>query len=151
MNLSRRVLAPFLFAIVLFAGPARTADLQSVRVGVLPNDDMISVLYAQQTGMFKDAGLEVQIDKSSANGSAIAAAVQSGAYDIGKSSITPIFDAYLHNVPFWIIATGAMYQSSKPYVGFLVPTGLADQVGQGSRRRCYRGEHHPRSRTARRV
>jgi ABC-type nitrate/sulfonate/bicarbonate transport system substrate-binding protein len=110
------------FAIVLLAAPAaRTADLQTVRVGLLPNDDMISVLYAQQSGMFKDAGLDVQLDKSSPNGSAIATAVTSGAYDIGKSSITPIFDAYLHGVPFWIIAVGAMYQSSKPYVGFIVP------------------------------
>jgi NitT/TauT family transport system substrate-binding protein len=124
MTLSLRALArllPLVFAVVLFAGPGRTADLQTVRVGVLPNDDMMSVLYAQQTGMFKDAGLDVQLDKSSPNGSAIATAVTSGSYDIGKSSITPIFDAYLHNVPFWIIATGAMYQSSKPYVGFLVP------------------------------
>ncbi len=97
------------------------ADLQTVRVGLLPNDDMISVLYAQQSGMFKDAGLDVVLDKTSPNGSAIASAVSSGNYDIGKSSITPIFDAYLHNVPFWIIATGAMYQSTKPYVGFIVP------------------------------
>src|SRR5665213_2010000 len=82
---------------------------------------MISVLYAQQTGMFKAAGLDVQLDKSSPNGSAIASAVTAGSYDIGKSSITPLFDAHLHGVPFWIIATGAMYQSSKPYVGFIVP------------------------------
>jgi NitT/TauT family transport system substrate-binding protein len=117
-----RVLA-CVFALVIFgSGPARTADLQTVRVGVLPNDDMISVLYAQQTGMFKDAGLDVVLDKSSPNGSAIATAVTAGSYDIGKSSITPLFDAYLHNVPFWIIATAAMYQSSKPYVGFIVPT-----------------------------
>jgi NitT/TauT family transport system substrate-binding protein len=109
----------FVFALAMLgAGPVQ---LQTVRIGVLPNDDMMSVLYAQQTGMFKAAGLDVVLDKSSQNGSAIAAAVASGSYDIGKSSITPIFDAYLHNVPFWIIATGAMYQSSKPYVGFLVP------------------------------
>jgi NitT/TauT family transport system substrate-binding protein len=117
-----RLLA-FVFALAVFAaGPARTADLQTVRVGLLPNDDMMSVLYAQQTGMFKDAGLDVILDKSSPNGSAIATAVTAGSYDIGKSSITPLFDAYLHNVPFWIIATGAMYQSTKPYVGFIVPT-----------------------------
>ena len=112
-----RVLS-FVFALVMLgAGPA---ELQTVRIGVLPNDDMMSVLYAQQTGMFKEAGLDVQLDKSSPNGSAIAAAVASGSYDIGKSSITPIFDAHLHGLPFTIIATGALYDSRKPYVGFLV-------------------------------
>jgi ABC-type nitrate/sulfonate/bicarbonate transport system substrate-binding protein len=106
------------FALTLFgAGPA---ELQTVKIGVLPNDDMISVLYAQQSGMFKEAGLDVQLDKSSPNGSAIASAVAAGSYDIGKSSITPIFDAHLHGLPFTIIATGALYDSRKPYVGFLV-------------------------------
>jgi NitT/TauT family transport system substrate-binding protein len=115
-------LLTFAFVLALLGSRATgAADLQTVRVGLLPNDDMISVLYAQQTGMFKDAGLDVVLDKTSPNGSAIASAVSSGNYDIGKSSITPIFDAYLHNVPFWIIATGAMYQSTKPYVGFIVP------------------------------
>jgi ABC-type nitrate/sulfonate/bicarbonate transport system substrate-binding protein len=116
-----RLLACAFALVVLGAGPVNPADLQTVKVGLLPNDDMISVLYAQQSGMFKDAGLDVILDKSSPNGSAIATAVTAGSYDIGKSSITPIFDAYLHNVPFWIIATGAMYQSTKPYVGFIVP------------------------------
>jgi NitT/TauT family transport system substrate-binding protein len=98
-----------------------TPALQTVRIGVLPNDDMISVVYAQQSGMFKEAGLDVVLDKSSPNGSAIATAVAAGSYDIGKSSITPLFDAHLHGVPFTIIATAALYDSSKPYVGFLVP------------------------------
>ena len=92
-----------------------------MRVGVLPNDDMIAVLYAQQSGMFKNAGLDVTIDKSSPNGSAIATAVLAGSYDIGKASITTMIDAHLHGVPYWIIGTAALYQSSKPYVGFFVP------------------------------
>lgn len=110
------------FALVAFGSlPAKTAELQPVRVGVLPNDDMIAVLYAQQSGMFKAAGLDVTIDKSSPNGSAIATAVLAGSYDIGKASITTMFDAHLHGVPYWIIGTAALYQSSKPYVGFFVP------------------------------
>src|ERR1700761_2393538 len=123
MNVSARTIARILSLAVAFvmvgAGPV---TLQPVHIGVLPNDDMVAVLYAQQTGMFKAAGLDVTIDKSSPNGAAIATAVSAGAYDIGKSSINAMFDAYLHNVPFWIIGTAALYQSSKPYVGFFVPT-----------------------------
>lgn len=100
---------------------ASPAPLQTLRVGVLPNDDMVAVLYAQQTGMFKAAGLDVVLDKSSPNGAAIATAVSAGALDIGKSSINAMFDSYLHGIPFQIIGTAALYQSSKPYVGFFAP------------------------------
>jgi ABC-type nitrate/sulfonate/bicarbonate transport system substrate-binding protein len=123
---TRTLLAFIALAIALASvQPANAQDaakpLQTVRIGVLPNDDMISVLYAQQSGLFKAAGLDVVLDKSSPNGSAIATAVAAGSYDIGKSSITPIFDAHLHGLPFVIIGTAALYQSDKPYVGFIVP------------------------------
>ena len=113
-------------AVTVMAGrpapvPAQNAALIPVHVGVLPNDDMIAVLYAQKTGMFAKAGLDVQIDRSSPNGSAIASAVSSGAYDIGKSSITTIFDAYLKGLPFTLIGTAAVYESKAPYVGMMVP------------------------------
>jgi ABC-type nitrate/sulfonate/bicarbonate transport system substrate-binding protein len=127
---ARTLLSTLILAVAtLGAGPAPAGmvaqdaakPLQTIRIGLLPNDDMISVLYAQQTGMFKDAGLDVVLDKSSPNGSAIATAVAAGSYDIGKTSITPIFDAHLHGLPFTIIGTAALYDSSKPYVGFIVP------------------------------
>jgi NitT/TauT family transport system substrate-binding protein len=129
------VLALATVGITSSATVAQTPALQTIKIGVLPNDDMISVLYAQQTGMFKAAGLDVQLDKSSPNGSAIATAVAAGSYDIGKSSITPIFDAHLRGLPFTIIGTAALYQSEKPYVGFIVPIDspikTTKQLGQG--------------------
>ena len=104
-------------------------------IGLLPNDDMISVLYAQQSGMFKAAGLDVVLDKSSPNGSAIATAVAAGSYEIGKSSITTMFDSHLHGLPFTIIGTAALYQAEKPYVGFIVPIDspikTTKQLGSG--------------------
>jgi NitT/TauT family transport system substrate-binding protein len=141
MQAVRRVWT-FAFALVLafgiapLAGSAQTAPpLQTIKIGLLPNDDMVSVLYAVQSGMFKDAGLDVQLDKSSPNGSAIATAVASGSYDIGKSSITPIFDAHLRGLPFQIIGVAALYQASKPYVGFIVPIDspikTTKQLGSG--------------------
>ena len=120
MKLPRRALCAALLA--LFAAPlgAQTASTP-VRVGVLGNDDMISVLWAQRTGLYAKAGLDVQIDKSSANGAAIAAAVVAGAYDIGKASAPAIIDAHLKGLPFVIIGTAAVYESKAPYVGFIVP------------------------------
>jgi ABC-type nitrate/sulfonate/bicarbonate transport system substrate-binding protein len=100
---------------------AQTPALTTVRVGVLGNDDMISVLYAQKTGMYAKAGLDVQIDKSSPNGSAIAAAVAAGSYDIGKASAPALIDAHLKGLPFVVIGTAAVYERKAPYVALIVP------------------------------
>jgi ABC-type nitrate/sulfonate/bicarbonate transport system substrate-binding protein len=96
-----------------------------LHLGVTPNDDMISVVYAKQTGMFERAGLDVTIEKAQ-NGAAIAAAVASGAYEIGKSSTTPLFDAHVHGVPFVLIAPAAIYESTAPYGGIVTPVPLKD-------------------------
>jgi NitT/TauT family transport system substrate-binding protein len=118
-------------ALLLARGPV-SADppaLIPVHVGVLPNDDMMSVIYATQTGMFRKAGLDVTLEKSS-SGSAIAAAVASGSFDIGKSSITPMFDAHEKGIPFEIIAAGAIYESKAPYGGMLVPADAPARDGK---------------------
>lgn len=99
--------------------PAQTA-LTTVRVGVLPNDDMIALLYGVRTGLFAKAGLDVEIDRSASNGAAIAAAVTGGSLDIGKSSLQTLIEAHIHNVPFWLIGTAAVYDSRAPYAGLLV-------------------------------
>jgi ABC-type nitrate/sulfonate/bicarbonate transport system substrate-binding protein len=122
MNLVRTVLVAIaLLSIGLPVAAQPAPALTPVRVGVLGNDDMISVLYAQRTGMYAKAGLDVQIDKSSPNGSAIAAAVAAGSYDIGKASAPALIDAHLKGLPFVVIGTAAVYERKAPYVALIVP------------------------------
>ena len=90
-----------------------------IRVGGSPNDDMTAVVYAARTGMYQRAGLDVTIEKTN-SGAAAAAAVASGAFDIGKSSISSIFDAHVKGIPFTVIAPAAIYDSKSPYGGFLL-------------------------------
>jgi NitT/TauT family transport system substrate-binding protein len=121
-----KILGAVAIALVLCCAARAPADepaLIPVHIGVLPNDDMMSVIYAQQTGMFAKAGLDVTLEKSS-SGVAIAAAVAGGSFDIGKSSITPIFDAHEKGIPFVLIAPGAIYESKTPYGGMLVPSNV---------------------------
>jgi len=101
------------------AAGAQNAPL-TVRVGVLPNDDMIALLYGVRTGMFRKAGLDVQIDRSGTSGAAIAAAVIGGSLDIGKSSLQTLIEAHIHNVPVVLVGTAAVYDSRAPYAGLLV-------------------------------
>jgi len=92
-----------------------------VRIGTTGGDDATPVIYGQGTGIFLKAGLDVQIDKSAANGSAIAAAVVSGSFDIGKASAPALIDAHLKGLPFVIIGTAAVYERKTPYVALIVP------------------------------
>jgi NitT/TauT family transport system substrate-binding protein len=107
-------------AATMLAPAAAQNALTTVRVGVLPNDDMIALLYGVRTGMFQKAGLDVQIDRSASNGAAIAAAVNGGSLEIGKSSLQTLIEAHIHNVPFWLVGTAAVYDSRAPYAGLLV-------------------------------
>jgi NitT/TauT family transport system substrate-binding protein len=111
----------------LWAAPlgAQQKPLIPVHLGVTPNDDMIAVVYAKQSGMFERAGLDVTIDRAQ-NGAAIAAAVAADAYDIGKSSTTPLFDAHVRGLPFVLVAPAAIYEASAPYGGIVTAVALHD-------------------------
>lgn len=101
----------------------------AIRVGGSPNDDMMAVVYAARTGMYSRAGLEVTVEKAN-SGSAAAAAVAAGAFDIGKSSISSIFDAHVKGIPFTMIAPAAIYDSKSPYGGFLVSSSSTLRTGK---------------------
>ena len=90
----------------------------SVRLGGTPNDDMTPVVYAQRTGMFDRAGLDVVLEKG-LNGSAVAAAIVGGSYDIGKSVVSALLDAHEKGIPFRIIAPSSIEDVDRPYGGMI--------------------------------
>jgi NitT/TauT family transport system substrate-binding protein len=112
-------LLAFAVGAVALPAPAQQAPLVHVRFAGTPNDDMTTVVYAQQTGMFRKAGLDVEIEKTT-SGSAVATGVAGGAYDVGKASISSIFDAHQRGVPFTVVAPAGIYTSKEPYGGMLV-------------------------------
>jgi NitT/TauT family transport system substrate-binding protein len=90
-----------------------------IRVSLLPNDDATSLLYAYEKGLFREAGLDVQLMPAS-NGGAVAAAVAGGSADIGKATLSSLFDAHLRGIPFTIIAPAGYYEKT----GDMRPTGI---------------------------
>jgi NitT/TauT family transport system substrate-binding protein len=115
-------------AFFLTAGPlqARSAELVPIKVGLTPDDDVTPLIYALNTGMFRAAGLDVQINRTP-NGSAVAAGVVSGTFDIGKSSLVSLMNARIKGVPIVLVAPGATYDPKYPYTQLLVAsdTGIA--------------------------
>jgi NitT/TauT family transport system substrate-binding protein len=110
----------------LLAGTAGRALAQSapaltpLHIASTANDDVTSVLYAQQQDMFRKAGLDVTLSTLT-SGSAISSAVAGGAIDIGRSSMLPLITARAHGIPFMLVAPSGLYQASAPVAALVVP------------------------------
>lgn len=127
MMLSRRS-AVFALASTIAApilAPARTAAQSPapavIRLGTSPDDGVISVLYAQHMGYFRDAGIEVDVQKLN-SGSAVAAAVAGGAIDIGRSSVLPLINGHARGLPFVLVAGSTAHVPGDPDSSMLVLT-----------------------------
>ena len=92
-----------------------------ILVGASSDDVVRPLLYAVDAGLFKKAGLDVQLIKLS-NGAAVAAAVAGGSVQLGKgSALTPV-QAYAKGIPFIVTANLANYSSDSPNIAMLVQT-----------------------------
>lgn len=115
------------------AGSTQTTS-DSIMVGASSDDVVRPLLYAVDAGLFKKAGLDVQIVKL-ANGASVAAAVAGGSIQLGKgSSLTPI-QAYSKGIPFVVTANLANYTSDSPTIALLALNsspihGAKDLVGK---------------------
>jgi len=89
------------------AAPGEPA-LVTLHVATGTENQATPLLYGVSSGMFRRAGLDVQIIKMN-SGSAVASAVAGGAVDIGKSAIVPIINAHAHGAPFTMVAGSTYY------------------------------------------
>jgi NitT/TauT family transport system substrate-binding protein len=103
--------------------------LTTIRVGLVPSDDITPVLYGVRSGMFKKAGLDVQLFPAS-SGTAVAQAVIGGSYEVGKSSLVSLMNAHLRGLPLYLIASGAVYDSSAPYAELVVAADSTYKSGK---------------------
>jgi len=116
LGLASSIAAPIL-------GPARSAAQSPaptvIRLATSPDDGVISVLYAQRMGYFRDAGIEVEVQKLN-SGSAVASAVAGGAVDIGRSSILPLINGHAHGLQFVLVAGSTNHVPGDPDSSMLV-------------------------------
>jgi NitT/TauT family transport system substrate-binding protein len=98
---------------------ARAQGLTSLKVAGVSEESVLPVLWGQKSGMFRAAGLDVDLTPSS-SGSAITAGVVGGSYQVGKSSIIPLVTAYAKNIPIRLVAPGGIYRGAKPHIAMIV-------------------------------
>lgn len=92
----------------------------TIHVGALTAEVAGELFYGVDMGFFKKAGLDVDIQYFN-NGAAIAAAVASGALDLGLSDLMSVINAHAHGLPFVYAAPGLLSTLTAPTFGLLVP------------------------------
>lgn len=122
--LTRLGLAPLAAAAALEAAsvPAGAQTPVHVRAGAVANDFATPLLYGLDNGLFKDAGLDVELQIIN-NGTAVAAALAGNAIDVGIVSLFAVVNAHARGLPLTLIAGGTTSSATVASVGVLV---LAD-------------------------
>jgi NitT/TauT family transport system substrate-binding protein len=120
MNRRGFVLAASAASASIVTARADAQQLVNVRVATTPIDAGAQPFFANSMGFFRAAGLNVTITTIS-NGSAIAAAVASGAVDIGQSNVVSIATAHERGIPFGLIAAGNLVVSRVHQAAAIVP------------------------------
>jgi NitT/TauT family transport system substrate-binding protein len=87
--------------------------LTTVRVGSVPVDGYGQPYYGYAAGIFRDAGIDLQV-VDLANSGAIAAAITGGSLDVGLGSPSQIAGAKEKGLPFTFFAPGAVYSADAP-------------------------------------
>jgi NitT/TauT family transport system substrate-binding protein len=119
-------------AVVALLSPSlgRAADAPMVvRVGATGNDTAAEVYYADELGMFKKRGIEVQI-QNLRNGAAQAAAVAGGSLDVGEQNIVSMAHAHERSLPFKFIAPAGEYVSSSSTTSLVVAKNSPVKTGK---------------------
>lgn len=116
---SRRTALAGIGTAALFPKIVLGQSLTNVVVGGLPEDSATSVLYGVQSGLFKQYGLNVEMQPQR-SGPAVMSAVAGNTYQIGKAGTPPLIAAYGHGLPFVTIWPAGIYVSSAPIAALLV-------------------------------
>jgi NitT/TauT family transport system substrate-binding protein len=126
-----KIAARILALLLAVAAPASVgaAPLQTVRIQTIPTDDATPIIYAQRSGMFAKAGLDVQIDKAN-SGAAIAAAVLAGSFDIALSNLVTLMTAHGRGVGFTLLAAAGSYSSKTPFSELVVARDSTASTGK---------------------
>src|SRR5271156_5563106 len=118
MDRSRSLTATGATAAIALAPRLARAD-GALTVMTLPIDQGAQAFYAQDLGMFKQAGLDTQVSIRNF-GTQVAAAVAGGSIEIGQSNVISLAAAHERGLPFAMIAAAGLYSTLKPTSMMLV-------------------------------
>ena len=109
-----------LFALVIPASTFAQTTAPLIRVGAGPDDTSTPLIYADKMGLFKKAGLNVELVKL-AGSAVITAALAGGSLEIAKVSSSVAVTAHVKGLPFTAIGAISAYSSEHPDFALIVP------------------------------
>lgn len=118
MNRKHAITAVLSTAAVLRIATPAGAQTRPLRIALIPTEIAAGAYYANDLGYFKDAGLDAQLT-SLQNGSAITAAVISGAMDVGFSNTFSLIVAHDKGLPVSILSGTDVHRAADPTNGIL--------------------------------
>lgn len=118
MHLKRRTFLAAAGAATASSAPA-FGQSTPLAAGIIPAEICGQVLYGIDEGFFAKAGLTLQ-PQTFNNGGAIAAAIASGALDVGMIDMTSMISAHARGVPFVALAAALVNSIEAPTFGIVV-------------------------------
>jgi NitT/TauT family transport system substrate-binding protein len=118
-SLAVAALALLVSALATPPAPAQSQSLTKLRVATTPIDIGAEVLWARDLGLFKKAGLDVDVQLIG-NGAAIASAISGGALDIAQGNLVTLATAHERGLPFVLVAPAGMYNAASPTTQMIV-------------------------------
>ena len=115
----RRIVTLLACAALLAPLAAGAQAPPALRVATTPIELGAEVMYAQDQGFFKKAGLSVDVQIMD-SGAAIAAAVASGALDVAQGNLVTLATAHERSLPFVVVAPAGLYSSNDPTTSLVV-------------------------------
>jgi NitT/TauT family transport system substrate-binding protein len=105
-------------------GTAGSAQVETLKVGVIPIADVAPLYLGMDKGFFEEEGLKLQ-PQLAEGGAAIVPSVVSGDYQIGFSNTTSLIIAASKNLPIQIISQGVLggETTEEAWDGVIVPKG----------------------------
>jgi NitT/TauT family transport system substrate-binding protein len=104
------------------------AAREKITVGGALAEDFTPLYYGIKAGLFQRAGLDVEIQGTN-SGSAATAAVVAGTFQIAKTSLMAIFNAYLRGIPIVIVFPEVLYTPRNPEGLLQIPVDSVAKTG----------------------
>ena len=122
------IIIAVLLLVAFFAFNSLTNNSETVHIGYLPSDHDAALFVADASGMYKDAGINVELHEYN-NGGDLMSAMASGDLDVGYVGIAPVVSSISKGVPAKIVA-GAQNEGSGLLSHDSSITSVADLKGK---------------------
>jgi NitT/TauT family transport system substrate-binding protein len=119
MKSFRGLLFILIFGVLAATRASSADDPNAIRVLAVPIDLYAQAYYAQDLGLFKAAGLNVEIT-TLANGGVTATALAGGSGDVGVTNTVQVATAIARGLPLTIIAGAGLYSTHAPSTAICV-------------------------------